>query len=911
MITAYTCRWIRGRYSSLAISLLLLLANATSSQLTGVEAITRNEKQVQRSESRHLAAKAGDKPGRHVHHGPRIGKSGKNAALSGTTTEVTSDLVANATSYIDFGGGSSKSGKDIAVAMTASEGLSGKEGISSIYAYSGAGSSKAGKDVMDSMTTPTTYPIMDGVGSGSVPTAESVANVTSQSLGEVASGSMTTPIDSAYLDSAYLSDMSVNGKASKNKKGTLDISTPTNAIYTTTPATSAVYIVKGSDIGAKSSKAVVSGSTMPIYSESASKSLNESVTSSVKPKAIKTPIAQNFVKDSSYSEAEITSHISAGGKSGKAGSGGVSIVDVSMSYNLASTAKAYKADGSSVGMSSDTSPGITPAPAPVPTKLNVTSSPVSGAAVSAEPSPLLTLPPTNLASSTGSTSPPVLGRRYRVDAKYWPHEKPDGGGQCEFSINYPPEFAQEQLREVYLFDTLDECCAMYELFCLPTFPTYSPTGDLQLEGQEPVLSIQGENVVVLEPFGIKLLADQAEPNYNEETVVRVTKEHLTHSFRTHGYEVSSLTLLVLEHERHLTSERNPAVATSAVTLRWLEQHPVYDVVMGGAIEFTSGAKMPSGEDIKKIVEASFSGERLAYYIELLNEANIDVANAKLDSMLVQESATDGGARSGFNWAGLGIGMSSALIGIGLIAVGSRHVYKRRQLSIDDLDLEKGFSEDYTIRLQYTNDELEGTVDETATHDQLSVPSLVRSIEDEVNYQATPNGTRSYSSYGGEPKGKGNVISPLESPQDTNKEATKRYISVFTVKKDCGGKTLDQVDLRALAIAYLSRMLKKFPNTYLLPHDKTSNLPAITYVRDIPDDLEVLHQYIGNARVDEKTGKVLFNLRVESDEPVSKMKSHASGSSRKVSFNPPAVEAVKPKKVPDSPKSPESMEDVDL
>jgi hypothetical protein len=459
---------------------------------------------------------------------------------------------------------------------------------------------------------------------------------------------------------------------------------------------------------------------------------------------------------------------------------------------------------------------------------------------------------------------------------------------------------------------------MYELFCLPSFPTYSPTGDLQFEGQEPRLSTQGEHVVALEPFRIKLFADQAEPSFDEETVLLVTKEHLTHSFRTHGYEVGTIKLMLLEHERHLVSEGTPAVAYSAVNLRWLEQHPVVDVIIGGAIEFANGAKIPSEEEKATIVEMSFSDERLDYYIELLNEADIDVTTAVYDGTLSEEVSSAEATQSGFNWANLAIGMSSAVVGIGLIAAGSRQVYKRRQLSIDDLDLEKGFDGDYTIRLQYTNDELEATVCETATHDQLSVPSLVQGIEDEVNYQATPNGTRSYSSQeDGGPKGKDSEVSPLESPQGTNNEVSKRYISVFTVKKDCGGKTLDQIDLRALATAYLSRMLKKFPNTYLLPHDKTSSLPAIIHIRDIPDEIEVLHQYIGNARVDEKTGKVLFNLRVESDAPVSKMKSSTSSSSsvrssNRVRFNPsPVAEAASPKKLPDSPKSPESMEDVDL
>jgi hypothetical protein len=112
------------------------------------------------------------------------------------------------------------------------------------------------------------------------------------------------------------------------------------------------------------------------------------------------------------------------------------------------------------------------------------------------------------------------------------------------------------------------------------------------------------------------------------------------------------------------------------------------------------------------------------------------------------------------------------------------------------------------------------------------------------------------------------ISPLEEPP-----ATTRYVSLFTVKKDVKGKTLDEIDLRALVINYLSKMLKKFPNTFLLPYDKEeSSLPPITSIRGIPDDMEELERYVGNARVDENSGKVMFNLRVESDMPVSQMKS---------------------------------------
>jgi hypothetical protein len=69
------------------------------------------------------------------------------------------------------------------------------------------------------------------------------------------------------------------------------------------------------------------------------------------------------------------------------------------------------------------------------------------------------------------------------------------------------------------------------------------------------------------------------------------------------------------------------------------------------------------------------------------------------------------------------------------------------------------------------------------------------------------------------------------------------------------------------------MLKKFPNTFLLPYDKDdSTLAPITSIRGIPDDMEALERYVGNARVDEESGKVMFNLRVESDMPVSQMRS---------------------------------------
>jgi hypothetical protein len=223
--------------------------------------------------------------------------------------------------------------------------------------------------------------------------------------------------------------------------------------------------------------------------------------------------------------------------------------------------------------------------------------------------------------------------------------------------------------------------------------------------------------------------------------------------------------------------------------------------------------------------------------------------------------------------------------------------------------------------------------------------LIQGIEDEVNFQTTPGGTNSYSigknkgkgSKEGRSGGKNGQISPLESPMvasdNTSQASSPRYISVFTVKKDCGGKTLDQINLRDLIISYLSRMMKKLPNTHLLPYDKKSTLPAIINIRSIPDDIAELQHYVGNAHVDDKTGKVMFNLRVEGDQPVSKMKNNDSGDGKlglsnklktKSNTVSPIAEAASQRKAPESPVdsdsimenvaspiTPASMEDVDL
>ena len=537
------------------------------------------------------------------------------------------------------------------------------------------------------------------------------------------------------------------------------------------------------------------------------------------------------------------------------------------------------------------------------------------------------------------------------NAKYYPFKAEDGTISCEFGSDYPPDFP--------LFDTKEECCdfppppgEMYvncdDIEMVPPnvrddlndddekSPTYYPTTDPDWE--EPMLSTKGEEVVALEPFGLRMKLNSG---YNEDKATLVTQSHLTHSFRTQDWELTRLNLMVLEEDRrHLLSNNNGKKSSSSRMLA--EEH---EVIFGGVLYFNNGVNVPTVEQMEDILKVSFEGERLEYYIDLLEEEGMHVESVKLDMSLQPNGYANGNggdSRSGFNWAGLTIGLSCSIVSLAILVFGSRYYTKYHRLKLDDLDfgdLEKGGNDykDYAIRLQYTNDEIENTIAETVSKDQLSVPSLVQAAKD-MKFATTPGGTNSYSSSkSGSASGSGGSsgISPLESPQESTSgkspgASRTRYISVFTVKKDCGGKPLDQVDLRALAIAYLSRMLKKFPNTHLLPYDKTSSLPAITNIRNIPDDIEELQKYVGNARVDDKTGKVLFNLRVESDEPVSKMKGNTGSSSRfkakKHTVAPLDSSSVKKPKaskesddaleegdetVPASPKSPGVMEDVAL
>lgn len=56
-------------------------------------------------------------------------------------------------------------------------------------------------------------------------------------------------------------------------------------------------------------------------------------------------------------------------------------------------------------------------------------------------------------------------------------------------------------------------------------------------------------------------------------------------------------------------------------------------------------------------------------------------------------------------------------------------------------------------------------------------------------------------------------------------------------------------------------------TVLLAQNESS-LPPITSILNNPDGMSDIEQYIGNARVDKNSCKIVFNLLVESDMLVS-------------------------------------------
>jgi hypothetical protein len=372
-------------------------------------------------------------------------------------------------------------------------------------------------------------------------------------------------------------------------------------------------------------------------------------------------------------------------------------------------------------------------------------------------------------------------------------------------------------------------------------PTYEPTS-MPTSLEDPAsfeLRKGGETFIAMNPFALSLTANSA--NLDIEKVRVVTMEHLVHSFRNtlpKSYILNRLNLMLLDPE----GERR---------LRGLQSYDEYELFFGGIVYFENDST-PLIDEITSIVKASFTGSRLEYYVNLLKEADMDVASVSFDEHVVESLNGDS---SGQKWRVVSVGLASAVGGLALIATGLHVFHKKSRMSNGLNSLERSR---YVIKLKDEMDVEEfpglnststvaNTEHDMSTVDDRSIPSLASRSLDAIEQETF------------DPR-----ISPLEEPPI-------RYVSVFTVKKDMKGKSLEEIDLRALAIAYLSKMLKKFPNSFLLPYDKESTLPPITSIRNIPDDFEELGHYVGNARVDEHSGKVLFNLRVESDMPVSKMK----------------------------------------
>ena len=379
-------------------------------------------------------------------------------------------------------------------------------------------------------------------------------------------------------------------------------------------------------------------------------------------------------------------------------------------------------------------------------------------------------------------------------------------------------------------------------------PTYSPTS-LYVEQTSSV----EETFTAMDPFGLRFVSSRQQPQFNLETVTTVTMEHLLHSFRTKGWDADRLKLMLLDEE----DERRRS-------LRQLDSFPVYELVFGGILYFKTTTEMPTKAEENDIVEQSFSGARLRYFINLLKEEGVDIASASWGH-LPSASETSAGRSNK-----LTIILGSVFGSIALIIAVALLVRRRNQRSRRIEDGSKPGSVVFRIK-----DEVESMMD--SHRDNSTIPS---SLEENEGMPSR------YSYYSKQPL-IADPVSPLDSPDDTVSTNT-RYVSVFTVKKDCGGKPLEEVDLRSLAVAYLSRLFKKVPDTCLLPCDKESSLPAINSVRNIPDDLQELLEYVGNPRIDENTGKVLFNLRCESNVPMSKMKNLSSQKLPKQQRSRPTV-----------------------
>jgi len=365
-------------------------------------------------------------------------------------------------------------------------------------------------------------------------------------------------------------------------------------------------------------------------------------------------------------------------------------------------------------------------------------------------------------------------------------------------------------------------------------PTYSPTS-LSVEQTSSV----EETFTAMDPFGLRFVSSKPQPRFNLDTVTTVTTEHLLHSFRTKGWDADRLKLMLLDEEDRRRG------------LRKLDSFPVYELVFGGVLYFKTTTEMPTKEEENALVEESFTGARLNYFVNLLKEEGVDIASASWGHLATSNESSGGSGNKLAIILGSVFGSIALFIAIALAV----RVYNKRARRIQDGDRPNSL----VFRIK---EEVESMMDSQDDH----APTLPSSID--------ANEAPSRYSFYSKQRLMVDPVSPLDIPDDTASTST-RYVSVFTVKKDCGGKTLDQVDLRSLAVAYLSRLFKKVPDTNLLPYDKESQLPAIQNIRNIPDDLQELLEYVGSPRIDENTGKVMFNLRCESDVPMSKMKNLSS------------------------------------
>ena len=366
-------------------------------------------------------------------------------------------------------------------------------------------------------------------------------------------------------------------------------------------------------------------------------------------------------------------------------------------------------------------------------------------------------------------------------------------------------------------------------------PTYSPTESLAVEQTASV----EETFTAMDPFGLRFLSSKQQPKFNLDTVTTVTTEHLLHSFRTKGWDADRLKLMLLDEEDRRRG------------LRQLDSFPVYELVFGGVLYFKTTTEMPTKEEESALVEESFTGARLRYFVNLLKEEGVDVGSASWGHLPTTNESAGGSSSKLAIILGSVFGSIALFIAVALAI----RVYNKRARRVQDGDRPTSL----VFRIK---EEVESMMDSQDDHN----PTLPSSIDE--------NEAPSRYSYYSKQRLMSDPVSPLDIPDDTVSTST-RYVSVFTVKKDCGGKTLDQVDLRSLAVAYLSRLFKKVPDTNLLPYDKESPLPVIQNIRNIPDDMQELLEYVGNPRIDETTGKVMFNLRCESDVPMSKMKNLSS------------------------------------